>query len=46
MSAALDQFAIPGDPTFPLNQSYEPPRNKSDAETLRQCVPCETDLLG
>ncbi|KAI9665254.1 MAG: subunit of the Arp2/3 complex [Trizodia sp. TS-e1964] len=36
MATALDQFAIPGDPAFPLNQSYEAPSNKNDAETLRQ----------
>ncbi|KAI9841384.1 MAG: subunit of the Arp2/3 complex [Thelocarpon superellum] len=36
MATALDQFAIPGDPAFPLNQSYEAPHNKNDAETLRQ----------
>ncbi|KAI9671174.1 MAG: subunit of the Arp2/3 complex [Caeruleum heppii] len=36
INAALEHFAIPGDPAFPLNQSYEPPRDKQDAETLRQ----------
>ena len=38
MATALDQFAIPGDPNFPLNQSYEAPHNKNDAETLRQYI--------
>ncbi|KAI9785471.1 MAG: subunit of the Arp2/3 complex [Geoglossum umbratile] len=38
-TAALDQFSIPGDPGFPLNQLYEAPHNKNDAETLRQQVP-------
>ncbi|KKK22445.1 hypothetical protein ARAM_004431 [Aspergillus rambellii] len=33
---ALDtNFAIPGDATFPLNQAFEPPRDRQDAETLR-----------
>lgn len=36
-NAALDlNFAIPGDPGFPLNQMYEPPRDRQDAEQLRQ----------
>ncbi|KAI9800465.1 MAG: subunit of the Arp2/3 complex [Piccolia ochrophora] len=38
ITAALEQFAIPGDPGFPLNQSYEAPHNKNDAETLRQYI--------
>ncbi|KAH8820673.1 actin-related protein 2/3 complex subunit 3 [Xylogone sp. PMI_703] len=34
---ALDNnFAIPGDPGFPLNQMFEPPRDRQEAETLRQ----------
>ncbi|PSR80842.1 actin-related protein 2/3 complex subunit 3 [Coniella lustricola] len=34
---ALDtNFAVPGDPAFPLNQMYEPPRDRQDAEQLRQ----------
>lgn len=34
---ALDlNFAIPGDPGWPLNQMYEPPRDRQDAEQLRQ----------
>ncbi|KAH0523234.1 hypothetical protein TsFJ059_008269 [Trichoderma semiorbis] len=33
---ALDlNFAIPGDPGFPLNQMYEPPRDRQDAEQLK-----------
>ncbi|KAI0137135.1 ARP2/3 complex ARPC3 subunit [Xylariales sp. AK1849] len=37
LNTALDlQFAIPGDPAFPLNQMYEPPRDRQDAEQLRQ----------
>ncbi|KAL8847536.1 MAG: hypothetical protein Q9221_007436 [Calogaya cf. arnoldii] len=37
MNTALDnQFAIPGDPGFPLNQAFEAPRDRQDAETLRQ----------
>jgi len=37
MNAALDnQFAIPGDAAFPLNQAYEAPRDRQDAEVLRQ----------
>ena len=37
MNVALDtNFAIPGSPGFPLNQAFEAPKNKHDAETLRQ----------
>jgi len=37
MNLALDtNFAIPGDPAWPLNQMYEPPRDRQDAEQLRQ----------
>ncbi|KAK3317394.1 ARP2/3 complex ARPC3 subunit [Podospora appendiculata] len=37
MNLALDQnFALPGDPGWPLNQMYEPPRDRQDAEVLRQ----------
>ncbi|KAI0025196.1 ARP2/3 complex 21 kDa subunit [Xylariomycetidae sp. FL0641] len=36
-NTALDtNFSIPGDPGFPLNQMYEPPRDRQDAEQLRQ----------
>ncbi|KAJ9231341.1 hypothetical protein DTO280E4_8680 [Paecilomyces variotii] len=38
INAALDQFAIPGDVSFPLNQAFEPPRDRQDAETLRQYI--------
>ena len=38
MNTALDQFAIPGDAAFPLNQAFEAPRDRQDAETLRQYV--------
>ncbi|OAA57559.1 arp2 3 complex subunit [Niveomyces insectorum RCEF 264] len=34
---ALDtNFAIPGDPAWPLNQMYEPPRDRQESEILRQ----------
>ncbi|OAA36129.1 ARP2/3 complex, p21-Arc subunit [Beauveria brongniartii RCEF 3172] len=37
MNLALDlHFALPGDPAWPLNQMYEPPRDRQDAEQLRQ----------
>lgn len=36
INVSLEQFAIPGDVSFPLNQAYEPPRDRQDAETLRQ----------
>ncbi|KAL2000450.1 hypothetical protein VTN02DRAFT_3056 [Thermoascus thermophilus] len=36
INTALDHFAIPGDVSFPLNQAFEPPRDRQDAETLRQ----------
>jgi len=36
---ALDSnFAIPGDAGFPLNQAYEAPRDRQEAEVLRQYV--------
>jgi len=36
-NTALDlQFAIPGDPAFPLNQIYEPPADRQEAEHLKQ----------
>jgi len=39
MNVALDtNFAIPGDATFPLNQLFEAPRDRNEAETLRQYV--------
>jgi len=37
MNTALDtNFAIPGDAMFPLNQAFEPPRDRNEAEVLRQ----------
>ncbi|RYP47924.1 hypothetical protein DL768_006079 [Monosporascus sp. mg162] len=37
LNTALDlNFAIPGDPGFPLNQMYEPPKDRQEAEQLRQ----------
>jgi len=37
MNTALDtSFSIPGDATFPLNQAFEPPRDRNEAELLRQ----------
>lgn len=37
LNLALDnQFAIPGDAGFPLNQAFEAPRDRQDAEVLRQ----------
>ncbi|KAB5586255.1 ARP2/3 complex ARPC3 subunit [Coniochaeta sp. 2T2.1] len=37
MNVALDlNFAIPGDPGWPLNQIYEPPHDRQDAEELRR----------
>jgi actin related protein 2/3 complex subunit 3 len=38
INVSLDHFAIPGDVAFPLNQAFEPPRDRQDAETLRQYV--------
>jgi actin related protein 2/3 complex subunit 3 len=31
-------FAVPGDATFPLNQAFEPPRDRNEAEVLRQYI--------
>jgi len=36
INTALEQFAIPGDVSFPLNQAFERPRDRQDAEQLRQ----------
>ncbi|KAL2041798.1 hypothetical protein N7G274_005582 [Stereocaulon virgatum] len=36
LNTALDQFAIPGDASFPLNQAFEAPNDRQDAETMRQ----------
>lgn len=36
LNLALDQFAIPGDASFPLNQAFEAAKDRQDAETLRQ----------
>ena len=39
MNVALDtNFAIPGDAGFPLNQAFEPPGDRNEAEVLRQYV--------
>ncbi|KAF3396204.1 Actin-related protein 2/3 complex subunit 3 [Penicillium rolfsii] len=38
INAALDSFAIPGDVSFPLNQAFEPPRDRQDAESLRAYI--------
>ncbi|GAB7362064.1 hypothetical protein MBLNU230_g2098t1 [Neophaeotheca triangularis] len=38
-NVALDSnFAIPGDAAFPLNQAFEPPRDRQEAEVLRQYI--------
>jgi actin related protein 2/3 complex, subunit 3 len=37
MNVALDtNFAVPGDAGFPLNQAFEAPRDRNEAETMRQ----------
>ncbi|KAI1042453.1 hypothetical protein LB505_004443 [Fusarium chuoi] len=37
LNLALDlNFAIPGDPAWPLNQMYEAPRDRQEAEQLKQ----------
>jgi len=39
MNVSLDNnFAIPGDAAFPLNQAFEPPRDRNEAELLRQYI--------
>lgn len=39
MNVALDSnFAVPGDAGFPLNQAFEAPRERQEAEVLRQYV--------
>jgi len=39
-------FAIPGDPGFPLNQMFNPPGNRQEAETLRQYLMQVRQELG
>ncbi|KAK2743989.1 subunit of the Arp2/3 complex [Myotisia sp. PD_48] len=36
INTSLDHFAIPGDAAFPLNQAFEAPKDRQDAEALRQ----------
>lgn len=39
MNVALDNnFAVPGDAGFPLNQAFEAPRDRGQAELLRQYI--------
>lgn len=39
MNVALDtNFAIPGDAGFPLNQAFEAPKDRKEAEVLRQYI--------
>ncbi|PNS15607.1 hypothetical protein CAC42_866 [Sphaceloma murrayae] len=46
-NTALDtNFAIPGDATFPLNQAFEPPRDRNEAEILRQYLGQMRQELG
>jgi actin related protein 2/3 complex, subunit 3 len=35
INSALEQFAIPGDANFPLNQAFEAPNDRMQAEQLR-----------
>lgn len=35
INGALEQFSIPGEPGFPLNQAFEAPRDRNEAEALR-----------
>ncbi|KAI5793257.1 actin-related protein 2/3 complex subunit 3 [Geopyxis carbonaria] len=37
-SAALDQFALPGDASFPLNALYQAPKDRNEADMLRQYI--------
>jgi len=38
INTSLDHFTIPGDASFPLNQAFEPPRDRQDAEIMRQYI--------
>jgi len=35
INLALEQFNLPGEPGFPLNQAFEGPKDRQDAEQLR-----------
>lgn len=45
-AAALEHFAIPGEPGFPLNAQFAPPRDRSEAETLRNYMSQMRQELG
>lgn len=37
-SAALEHFALPGDSSFPLNALYQGPKDRNEADILRQYI--------
>ena len=38
INTSLEQFSLPGEPGFPLNQAFEAPRDRQEVEVLRQYV--------
>ena len=38
VTGALEHFAIPGDAGFPLNQAFESPKDRLEAEQLRAYI--------
>ncbi|KAF8441833.1 actin-related protein 2/3 complex subunit 3 [Terfezia claveryi] len=45
-TAALEQYALPGDPSFPLNALYQGPRDRGEAELLRGYIGQMRQELG
>jgi len=45
-TAALEQYALPGDPSFPLNALYQGPRDRGEAEILRGYIGQMRQELG
>lgn len=45
-AAALDSFALPGDPSFPLNGLYTPPRDRVEAEQLKNYLSQARQEIG
>lgn len=45
-TAALEQYALPGDPSFPLNALYQGPKDRGEAEILRGYIGQMRQELG
>lgn len=45
-TAALEQYSLPGDPSFPLNALYQGPKDRGEAEILRGYIGQMRQELG